>query len=34
MSHVVSLDRFFGDAIRTRLERDAQRRAALEVTSP
>ncbi len=33
MSHVVSLDRWFGDEIRARLERDASRRAALEVTS-
>jgi NADH-quinone oxidoreductase subunit F len=33
MSHVVSLDRFFGAEIRARLERDAQRRAALEVMS-
>ena len=33
MSHVVSLDRWFGDEIRARLERDAQRRSALEVIS-
>ena len=31
MSHVVSLDRWFGDEIRDRLKRDADRRATLEV---
>ncbi len=33
MSHVVSLDRFFGDEIRARLGRDAARRSQLEVIS-
>jgi len=33
MSHVVSLDRFFGDEIRERLKRDATRRSQLAVTS-
>jgi NADH:ubiquinone oxidoreductase subunit F (NADH-binding) len=33
MSHVVSLDRFFGDDIRARLRRDADRRTRLEVRS-
>ena len=32
MSHVVSLERWFGDEIRDRLKRDYDRRAALEVT--
>jgi NADH-quinone oxidoreductase subunit F len=31
MSHVVSLDRYFGDEIRARLAHDAERRTALEV---
>ena len=33
MSHVVSLDRFFGDEIRARLQRDHARRTQLEVRS-
>ena len=33
MSHVVSLDRFFGDEIRARLTRDATRRSQLSVRS-
>jgi hypothetical protein len=33
MSHVVSLERFFGDEIRERLEKDAARRSQLEVVS-
>jgi NADH-quinone oxidoreductase subunit F len=33
MSHVVSLDRFFGDEIRARLRADAARRSQLEVRS-
>ena len=33
MSHVVSLDRFFGDEIRARLKRDSARRSQLSVSS-
>jgi len=33
MSHVVSLDRFFGDEIRARLKRDSERRGMFEVKS-
>jgi NADH-quinone oxidoreductase subunit F len=33
MSHVVSLDRFFGEEIRARLAKDAARRSQLEVVS-
>jgi NADH:ubiquinone oxidoreductase subunit F (NADH-binding) len=33
MSHVVSLDRWFGDEIRERLRRDAAQRTTLEVRS-
>jgi hypothetical protein len=33
MSHVVSLERFFGDEIRARLRADAARRSQLEVRS-